>query len=124
MQYIRVLFFIFSAPQPSFDFSGQHLAGEPLQTALYKKGGMNSDTAGALTNRSLSSGCRLFRLTDESLCFQPDFTAVGGDQESAGRLGRHVADYVDAPHAHHLLLPGERHGEKQLVILAAIERRR
>lgn len=34
-----------------------------------------------------------------------------------------MSDHIDPAHAHHPLLQGQRHGEQQLVILAAVERR-
>ena len=34
-----------------------------------------------------------------------------------------MADDIDAPHAHHLLLQGQRHREQQFVVFTAVERR-
>ena len=54
---------------------------------------------------------------------EADIRAVGRHQVYPRRLGRYMADDIDAPHAHHLLLQRQRHREQQFVVFTAVERR-
>lgn len=62
-------------------------------------------------------------LLGKSLRLEPDVLPVGRDEEAPGGFGRDMADDVDHPQPYDLLLHGERHGEEQFVVLAAVERR-
>ena len=62
-------------------------------------------------------------LFGKPLGLEADIRTIGRHQVYPRRLGRYVADDIDAPHAHHLLLQGQRHREQQFVVFTAVERR-